>query len=188
MYVVIALYIELAQRVGISEATLYIWHTQLRKEGRPVPEHDRSSENWSAQTKFAVAVVVETSSMSEIELSEYCRAKCLFPEQIKQWHDISIQAHAEPGGFVDAASAQRNKVQRKQIKCLEREALRKDKALAEAAALLILQKKSPRPLGRQRGQLTPLAHREQITAWAQQARNDGASLYRSCEEAGISVH
>lgn len=104
-----------------------------------MPEHDRSSENWSAQTKFAV--VVETSSMSEIELSEYCRAKGLFPEQVKQWREISIQAHAEPGNFNDAASAQQNKAQRKQIKRLERDVLRKDKALAEAAALLILQKK-----------------------------------------------
>ena len=104
-----------------------------------MPEHDRSSENWSAQTKFAV--VVETSAMSEIELSEYCRAKGLFPEQVKQWRDISIQAHAEPGSCIDAASAQQNKTQRKHIKSLEREVLRKDKALVEAAALLILQKK-----------------------------------------------
>ena len=129
---------DLAQREGISEATLYNWRNQLRKEGRPVPEHDRSSENWSAATKFAV--VVETSSMSEIDLSEYCRAKGLFPEQVKQWREISIQAHAA-AITTDAASAQQNKELRKQNKRLEREILRKDKALAEAAALLILQKK-----------------------------------------------
>lgn len=129
---------ELAQREGISEATLYNWRHQLRREGRPVPEHDRSSDNWSAQTKFAV--VVETLSLSETELAEYCRAKGLYPEQVLRWREISIQAHAETGA-TDAASAQQNKAQRKQIKRLEREVLRKDKALAEAAALLILQKK-----------------------------------------------
>jgi hypothetical protein len=43
-----------------------------------VPEHDRSSENWFAQTKFDI--VVETSSLAEIELREYCRAKGLFPQ------------------------------------------------------------------------------------------------------------
>jgi transposase-like protein len=129
---------ELAQREGISEATLYNWRNQLRREGRPVPEHDRSSENWSAQTKFAV--VLETATLSEVELSEYCRAKGLFPEQVKQWREISIQAHAE-ADTSDAANAQQNKVLRKQNKRLEREILRKDKALAEAAALLILQKK-----------------------------------------------
>ena len=129
---------ELAQREGISEATLYNWRIQLRKQGRPVPEHDRSSENWSAQTKFAV--ILETAALSEIELSEYCRAKGLFPEQVKQWREISIQAHAE-GEPTDAAGAKLNKLQSKQIKRLEREVQRKDKALAEAAALLLLQKK-----------------------------------------------
>jgi transposase-like protein len=43
----------LAKQEGISEATLYNWRKQLRQEGRPVPEHDRTSENWSAQTKLA---------------------------------------------------------------------------------------------------------------------------------------
>ncbi|WP_215796668.1 hypothetical protein [Paludibacterium yongneupense] len=91
-------------------------------------------------TTLTPGVVVETLSMSEIELSEYCRAKGLFPEQVKQWREISIQAHAE-ADTTDAASTQQNKVLRKQNKRLEREILRKDKALAEAAALLILQKK-----------------------------------------------
>ena len=129
---------ELAQQEGLSEATLYNWRNQLRREGRPVPEHDRSSDNWSAQTKFAV--IVETATLSEAELAEYCRAKGLYPEQVKRWREISIQAHSESES-TDAASAQQSKAQRKQIKRLEREVLRKDKALAEAAALLILQKK-----------------------------------------------
>lgn len=129
---------ELALREGICEATLYNWRNQLRREGRPVPEHNRSSENWSAQTKFAV--VVETLSLSETELAEYCRAKGLYPEQVLRWRTVSIQAHAETGA-ADVAGARQNKAQHKQIKRLEREILRKDKALAEAAALLILQKK-----------------------------------------------
>ncbi len=130
---------ELAQQEGLSETTLYNWRNQLRKEGRPVPEQNRSSENWSAQTKFAV--VVETLSLSEVELSEYCRAKGLFPEQVRRWQEVSIQAHTEGGMGLDAASTQQIKLLRKQNKHLEREILRKDKALAEAAALLILQKK-----------------------------------------------
>jgi transposase len=57
----------LSQQEGISEATLYNWRKQLRQEGRPVPEHDRTSEYWSAQTKFAV--VVESVAMTEGELA-----------------------------------------------------------------------------------------------------------------------
>jgi putative transposase len=43
--------------------------------------------------------------------------------------------------------------QRKKLKQLEKEILRKDKALAEAAALLVLSKKSPGHLGHERGRL-----------------------------------
>jgi transposase-like protein len=128
----------LAKLEGISEATLYNWRKKLRQEGRAVPEHDRSSENWSAQTKFAV--VVETAALSETELAEYCRGKGLYPQQIKAWRDAAIEAQ-DISQQAAAAKEQQGRGYRKQIKRLEREVARKDKALAEAAALLILQKK-----------------------------------------------
>lgn len=40
---------ELSRNEGISEATLYNWRKQLRREGRPVPKHDRTSDNWYAR-------------------------------------------------------------------------------------------------------------------------------------------
>jgi transposase len=128
----------LSKQEGISEATLYNWRKQLRHEGRPVPEHDRSSENWSAATKFAI--VVETATLSETELAEYCRSKGLYPQHIKAWRDTAIESQ---DGSKQAAAVhqQQGRDYRKQIKRLEREIARKDKALAEAAALLILQKK-----------------------------------------------
>ena len=128
----------LARQEGISEAPLYNWRKQLRIEGRPVPEPERSSENWSAATKFAV--VVETAALSETELAEYCRSKGLYPEQVKAWREAAISAQAESQQAA-ADKQQLARDYRKQIKKLEREIARKDKALAEAAALLILQKK-----------------------------------------------
>jgi transposase len=128
----------LSRQEGISEATLYNWRKQLRHEGRPVPEHDRSSENWSAATKFAV--IVETATLSETKLAEYCRSKGLYPEQVKAWRDAAIQSQ-DGSQQVAAAHQQQGREYRKKIKGLERELSRKDKALAEAAALLILQKK-----------------------------------------------
>ena len=103
-----------------------------------MPEHDRTSENWSATTKFAI--VVETVAMTEAELAEYCRSKGLYPEQVKAWRDAAIQSQ-DGSGQVAAAPQQQGREYRKKIKRLERELSRKDKALAEAAALLILQKK-----------------------------------------------
>jgi transposase len=128
----------LAKQEGISEATLYHWRKQLRQEGRPVPQPDRSSENWSAATQFAV--VVETAALSETELAEYCRSKGLYPEQVKAWREAAISAQ-DSSAQAAADQQQLARDYRKQIKRLEREMARKDKALAEAAALLILQKK-----------------------------------------------
>ena len=128
----------LSEQEGISEPTLYNWRKQLRQTGRAVPEPDRSSESWSAQTKFAV--VVETAAFNETELAEYCRGKGLYPEQVKAWRDAAIAGQDE---HRNAASDkdQLARGYRKQIKQLEREVARKNSALAEAAALLILQKK-----------------------------------------------
>ena len=99
-----------------------------------MPEPDRTSESWSAQTKFAV--VVETAALNEAQLAEYCRSKGLYPEQVKAWRETAIASQDE----ARQASAQEQhqaKGYRKQIKQLEREITGKNSALAEAAALLI---------------------------------------------------
>ena len=58
----------LSKQEGISEPTLYNWRRQLRQTRRAVPEPDRTSESWSAQTKFAV--VVETAALNEAQLAD----------------------------------------------------------------------------------------------------------------------
>ncbi|WP_157937423.1 transposase, partial [Vibrio breoganii] len=69
---------QVAEEEGISEVTLYNWRSQLKESGVVVADSQISSEQWSAQTKLAV--VAETFSMTESELSQYCREKGLFPE------------------------------------------------------------------------------------------------------------
>ena len=129
---------EVSEMEGISEATLYNWRTQAKEQGVPVPGSGKTSNNWSAEAKFAV--VVETALMNESELSEYCRSKGLYPEQVKEWKQACIQGQL--------SEAERKKQEREQakedkkkIKALERELKRKEKALAETAALLVLRKK-----------------------------------------------
>lgn len=129
---------DMAKQEGISEATLYNWRTKLRQQGRPVPTPESNSTHWTAQTKFAI--IVETASMNEAELAEYCRGKRLYPEQVKAWRDIAVSA--QNGHAADQAEQQKiTQSYQKKIKELQREVDRKNKALAEAAALLVLQKK-----------------------------------------------
>ena len=78
----------LSKQEGISEATLYNWRKQLRQEERAVPEHDRTSENWSAQTKLA----------------GYCRSKGLYPDQVKVWRDTAIESQDQSRQFTSLLS------------------------------------------------------------------------------------
>lgn len=128
----------LAREEGISEQTLYNWRTHAREEGRPVPGSKAKSDQWSAEAKLAT--VIETAALSEEELSQYCRKKGLYPEQVRRWKDESLQ------GFQRSAEREKqlrkkSQADQKQIKKLERELRHKEKALAETAALLVLRKK-----------------------------------------------
>ena len=129
----------LAKQEGITEATLYNWRKQAKKEGTPVPGNQPNiSDNWSSESKLSV--VMETASLNSAELSEYCRHKGLYPEQIKHWKEqfiagFSLQVETQSG------SHEQLKYANKKIKTLEKDLRRKEKALAEAAALLVLQKK-----------------------------------------------
>lgn len=99
---------------------------------------NQDPERWSAEQKFAV--VLETAVLSEAELSEYCREKGLYPEQAKQWKQDCIARNQTPAQ-ARKQLAQERKEDKKRIKELERELKRKDAALAETAALLVLRKK-----------------------------------------------
>ncbi|WP_440862606.1 transposase [Symbiopectobacterium purcellii] len=93
---------------------------------------DKPSQEWSQEARFAV--LVETAPLSAHAIAEYCRRKGLYPEQIQQWKEQFMQTSQREEKVIV-------KKQQKDIQQLNREIARKDKALAEAAALLILEKK-----------------------------------------------
>ena len=129
----------IAKEEGLSEQTLRNWRDKARKEGYAAPGTDSQPDNWSTQDKFLV--VVETASMNEADLAEYARKKGLFVEQIRAWRDACMNAN---GGIAKEAARlnQELKDSQKERKKLEKELQRKEKALAEAAALLVLAKKA----------------------------------------------
>ncbi|SEL06179.1 hypothetical protein SAMN05216604_11071 [Pseudomonas agarici] len=114
------------------------WRKQLSSEGNTVSENKQLTENWSVETKFAVAL--EASGLSEIELGEYCRRKSLYPEQITAWRQAFITGQKSQKALQKEEWEQALK-DKKRIHELKRELRRKDKALAGTAALLILRKK-----------------------------------------------
>ncbi|OED87093.1 transcriptional regulator [Vibrio cyclitrophicus ZF30] len=129
---------EVSEEEGISTATLYHWRQQLRRSGAAVPNSNTSSEQWSAQTKLAI--IAETYSMTESELSQYCREKGLFPEQIQSWRSECMQGF-KSSKEQEAEAKKQAKADKLEIKELKKDLRLKEKALAETAALLVLRKK-----------------------------------------------
>jgi len=128
---------QFAQREGISLSTLYSWRVKYTEADFRLTKSN-TPENWTAEQKFSA--VIETAAMSEVEVSEYCRKKGLFPEQIQQWKQSCISGNQSEADK-RKQQAQERKADKKRIKELERELKRKDAALAETAALLVLRKK-----------------------------------------------
>ena len=129
---------QLAREEHISTATLYSWKREAKLNAGPLANPDDAPKGWTTKDKFDA--VIQTASMSEIQVSEFCRSKGLYPEQIQRWKTACQQAN----NWDDALRLKQKdklKKDKQKIKTLERELLRKEKALAEAATLLVLQKK-----------------------------------------------
>ena len=129
---------ELAKELGISSTSLYNWRKAYQNKGIAVPAQTKQGTKWSAEDKFAV--VVETISLNEADLGEYCRSKGLYAVEIKQWKQDALSGYEKQGQQKQKISTVEKKNEQK-IKRLEAELRRKDKALAETATLLVLSKK-----------------------------------------------
>ncbi len=122
---------------GISKATLHSWHREACSQGRLLPDADAGPDGWTSRDKFAA--VIETAAMNQADLAAYCRQRGLHAKQIGAWRTACEQAKDW-----ERASSQRlgqaTREEKRRIKTLERDLARKGKALAEAAALLVLRK------------------------------------------------
>ena len=120
----------LSRELGISADTLERW----RSEALTSPARERA---WSAAARLDA--VLTTTSMDEATRSAWCREHGVFAQELESWRVSATQALAEPEER--RASPKETATDRRRIKELERELRRKDKALAETAALLVLSKK-----------------------------------------------
>ncbi len=104
-----------------------------------MPADPSNPESWGGENKLAV--VIEIAALNEHELAEYCRRKGLYAEQIGRWREAAI-AGTESGEHRRQAEHQALQQERRKSRELEKELHRKEKALAEVAALLVLKKKA----------------------------------------------
>ena len=119
-----------AREVGIGAATLGRW----REGAQSRPARGRA---WTAAARLEA--VITTAALAEAGKSAWCREHGLYPAELDKWRASATAALSEPEE--ERASPQATRQDRKRIKELERDLLRKDRALAETAALLVLSKK-----------------------------------------------
>ena len=139
----------LAREEGISVVTLVKWRAEARAKGQFLPDAKAGPEGWTSDDKLAA--VIETGSLNEAAPGEYCRRRGIYPDQLNVWREACARAN----DWERAASsriARETKDDKKRIQQLERELTRKEKALAEAAALMILRKKVDAIWGRKDGE------------------------------------
>lgn len=141
---------DVATELNVSLHTLKGWRQELRKgkSETVVPSslpHSLPARQWSAAERLLA--LQESHSLSGEALHAWCREKGLFEHQLIAWREAFVSSP-------DPETAQERRESKAELKALQgkhevlqRELRRKERALAEAAALLVLQKKFQALLG-----------------------------------------
>ena len=126
--------LQLSNDIGVASGTLYHWISKSRKS-RPT-EHsapEKRPQDWRNAEKLRA--IIEANALDEEALNSYCRKNGIYKHHIEQWKaDMANTNNNNP-------NKAENRALREENKALKKELRRKDKALAETAALLVLQKK-----------------------------------------------
>ncbi len=130
----------LSKEVGIHQPTLSRWLRGARSLNGMSSKKKRSdqrakSKTWTAEEKLRV--LGESARLTDEELGAFLRSEGVHEATLREWREAAAAALAS----TPKKRSHKKSPEAKRIKELERELHRKDKALAEMAALITLQKK-----------------------------------------------
>lgn len=124
-----------AEDLNVSYHILKYWMKRKSVvKGGVSATKEKRPQDWTAAEQLVA--LQETHGLSGEALQAWCRERGLFAHHLTSWKTAFCAAGKEP-----ASGAREVRTLKDEIAKLKRDAVRKDKALAEAAALLILQKK-----------------------------------------------
>jgi transposase len=135
--------VKLAQEANIPYGTLHTWikmskkKSNVNKEKAPPPPPSSRPVDQSAQAQLRA--VLDTMDKTASERAAYCRQHGFYIHQLEEWKEQILNG-------LGKAPSKKAKAEHQQLmlenKRLQRDLKRKDKALAEVSALLILKKKA----------------------------------------------
>lgn len=139
----------LAEEVGVPQTTLCRWRTEAsrfgdvgrkkgrgsenRKPGEAAERPPRSTRDWPPGEKLRI--LGAAAQLKDEDLGELLRREGLHMAQLDEWRAEMLTALGQ------APPPPRKDPNAQRVQDLERELVRKDKALAEVTALLVLRKK-----------------------------------------------
>ncbi len=138
---------EVADSLGVGHSTLNRWMVQSRHQefesftdteisSLSLMPKEKRPQDWSLEDKLNL--IIACGSLDDEAVNALCREQGVYPHHIKQWKQDFVggaRADAKANAPAEAKSLKHEN------KALKKELNRKDKALAETAALLVLQKK-----------------------------------------------
>lgn len=131
-----------AQQCGVGYSTLTRWLSQVQQgqltdQTVTTDAKEKSPKDWTAPEKWQALVAYE--GLDEQARGQYCRTHGIYSHQLDEWRATMMSKQDTEQRQQDKAEIRSLKGENKR---LQRELHRKDKALAEAAALMILKKKA----------------------------------------------
>ena len=137
---------EIAKAHNVGLSTLQRWIRRY-KDGKPNILTGSHSSNKPLTRAEQLDHLLATSRLDDVEVGAYCREHGLYSFQIQQWKNEFMTNNDSQKKRETQAEL---KALRVENKLLKKDLLRKDRALAETTALLVLKKKRPCSLGKER--------------------------------------
>lgn len=132
---------DIAKDYGIAHSTVGRWVRESRQmtlgNNSTMTTKEKRPQDWNAAEKFQA--IIDCAPLDDEAISAYCRQQGLYAHHIKQWQHDFIQSQSGQKGRAERGQLNALRTENKQLKS---ELNRKEKALAETAALLVLKKKA----------------------------------------------
>ena len=125
----------ISEDTGISEQTIRNWIKAANSGSLDNEAGEKSPRHLSGSEKYQL--LMESKVVPKKELGEFLRKRGLHSQHLTLWDQELVEMVKDNG------KKEKKKVRdlQKEVKDLKKEVRRKDKALAETAALLVLKKK-----------------------------------------------
>lgn len=134
---------QIADELGVGYSTLQNWIRQSKNHelddsltDEEIMKQERRPQDWSAKERLDM--IIQCGSLDEKAIAKLCRQQGIYPHHVTRWKADFANENVTGNRTKNTSDSKQLKLENKQLK---KELNRKDKALAETAALLVLQKK-----------------------------------------------